>query len=126
MERHGALGDGGKWVCGLSRVAKKPDCVVYSFGKVYFFSFFFFFFVVVGLLKKENYQASITSHRSKRRSYPIPRIVKFGDMILVSDILDLKFRNRLNIVLISTFLDFRDLINMHRGIYHLCIHLRPL
>ena len=32
VERHGALGDGGKWVCGLSRVAKKPDCVVYSFG----------------------------------------------------------------------------------------------
>ena len=33
VERHGALGDGGKWVCGLSRVAKKPDCIVYSFGK---------------------------------------------------------------------------------------------
>lgn len=24
--------DGGKWVCGMSRIAKKPDCVVYSFG----------------------------------------------------------------------------------------------
>lgn len=32
MERIGALGDGGKWVCGLSRVYDKPDCVVYSFG----------------------------------------------------------------------------------------------
>ena len=32
VERLGALGDGGKWVCGLSRVAQKPDCVVYSFG----------------------------------------------------------------------------------------------
>jgi hypothetical protein len=32
VERLGALGDGGKWVCGLSRVAKKPNCVVYSFG----------------------------------------------------------------------------------------------
>ncbi|KAL6308922.1 methyltransferase domain-containing protein [Sparassis latifolia] len=31
-ERIGALGDGGKWVCGLSRIAEKPDCVVYSFG----------------------------------------------------------------------------------------------
>ncbi|KAF5336145.1 hypothetical protein D9611_006196 [Ephemerocybe angulata] len=32
LERLGALGDGGKWVCGLSRVRNKPDCVVYSFG----------------------------------------------------------------------------------------------
>ncbi|PPQ65698.1 hypothetical protein CVT24_012116 [Panaeolus cyanescens] len=32
MQRLGALGDGGKWVCGLSRVEKKPDCIVYSFG----------------------------------------------------------------------------------------------
>ncbi|KAF8815245.1 hypothetical protein BYT27DRAFT_7195546 [Phlegmacium glaucopus] len=32
VERLGALGDGGKWVCGLSRVAQKPDCIVYSFG----------------------------------------------------------------------------------------------
>ncbi|KJA26572.1 hypothetical protein HYPSUDRAFT_63847 [Hypholoma sublateritium FD-334 SS-4] len=32
VERLGALGDGGKWVCGLSRVAQKADCVVYSFG----------------------------------------------------------------------------------------------
>ncbi|KZS98537.1 hypothetical protein SISNIDRAFT_448803 [Sistotremastrum niveocremeum HHB9708] len=32
VERIGALGDGGKWVCGLSRVATKPDCVVYSVG----------------------------------------------------------------------------------------------
>ncbi|CCM04155.1 uncharacterized protein FIBRA_06317 [Fibroporia radiculosa] len=32
VERIGALGDGGKWVCGLSRLVDKPDCVVYSFG----------------------------------------------------------------------------------------------
>jgi len=32
VERVGALGDGGKWVCGLSRVVSKPDCVVYSIG----------------------------------------------------------------------------------------------
>lgn len=32
IERLGALGDGGKWVCGISRVAEKPDCIVYSFG----------------------------------------------------------------------------------------------
>ncbi|KXN83207.1 hypothetical protein AN958_01721 [Leucoagaricus sp. SymC.cos] len=39
IERHGALGDGGKWVCGLSRVYNKPDCVVYSFGINYESSF---------------------------------------------------------------------------------------
>ncbi|KAF9039870.1 methyltransferase domain-containing protein [Panaeolus papilionaceus] len=32
IQRLGALGDGGKWVCGLSRVAEKNDCIVYSFG----------------------------------------------------------------------------------------------
>jgi len=26
------LGDGGKWVCGLDRVAKQDKCVIYSFG----------------------------------------------------------------------------------------------
>jgi len=39
VERHGALGDGGKWVCGLSRLREKPDCVVYSFGINYESSF---------------------------------------------------------------------------------------
>lgn len=34
VERIGALGDGGKWVCGLSRLEDKPDCVIYSFGKL--------------------------------------------------------------------------------------------
>jgi len=32
VERIGTLGDGGKYVCGLERVAKKPKCVVYSVG----------------------------------------------------------------------------------------------
>jgi len=35
LERVGALGDGGKWTCGLSRIAEKPDCIVYSFGTNY-------------------------------------------------------------------------------------------
>ncbi|XP_006455670.1 hypothetical protein AGABI2DRAFT_227143 [Agaricus bisporus var. bisporus H97] len=39
VERIGALGDGGKWVCGLSRLYDKPDCVVYSFGINYESSF---------------------------------------------------------------------------------------
>jgi len=32
VRRIGVLGDGGKWVCGLSRLAEKKDCVIYSFG----------------------------------------------------------------------------------------------
>ncbi|EKM48925.1 uncharacterized protein PHACADRAFT_265979 [Phanerochaete carnosa HHB-10118-sp] len=32
LERIGSLGDGGKWTCGISRIAQKPDCVIYSFG----------------------------------------------------------------------------------------------
>jgi hypothetical protein len=32
VERLGALGDGGKWVCGVERLAKQKKCVVYSFG----------------------------------------------------------------------------------------------
>ncbi|KAJ3730356.1 methyltransferase domain-containing protein [Lentinula raphanica] len=31
--RHlGTLADGGKWVCGLSRLERQPDCIIYSFG----------------------------------------------------------------------------------------------
>jgi len=32
IDRFGELGDGGKWVCGVSRLAEKPNCVIYSFG----------------------------------------------------------------------------------------------
>jgi len=32
VERVGALGDGGKWVCGLERIAQQDSCVIYSFG----------------------------------------------------------------------------------------------
>ncbi|KAJ7058195.1 methyltransferase domain-containing protein [Mycena amicta] len=39
IQRLGALGDGGKWVCGASRVEKKRDCVVYSVGINYESSF---------------------------------------------------------------------------------------
>lgn len=39
VERLGALGDGGKWVCGISRLATKPNCIIYSFGINYESSF---------------------------------------------------------------------------------------
>jgi Methyltransferase domain len=32
VERIGTLGDGGKWVCGVDRIAKQDKCVIYSFG----------------------------------------------------------------------------------------------
>lgn len=35
MERIGRMGDGGKWVCGMSQYVNYPkgrDCVIYSFG----------------------------------------------------------------------------------------------
>jgi len=32
VERIGTLGDGGKWVCGMDRVARQKECVIYSFG----------------------------------------------------------------------------------------------
>ncbi|KAG8845112.1 hypothetical protein FRB96_002714 [Tulasnella sp. 330] len=31
-ERVGILGDGGKWMCGLSKIDPKPGCTIYSFG----------------------------------------------------------------------------------------------
>lgn len=39
VRRIGVLGDGGKWVCGLSRVVEKKDCVIYSVGINYESSF---------------------------------------------------------------------------------------
>jgi len=32
VERIELMGDGGKWLCGLERVAKQDKCVIYSFG----------------------------------------------------------------------------------------------
>jgi len=32
LERVGVIGDGGKWACGVARVAKQDKCVIYSFG----------------------------------------------------------------------------------------------
>ncbi|KAI0328831.1 hypothetical protein GY45DRAFT_1325827 [Cubamyces sp. BRFM 1775] len=39
LDRLGALGDGGKWMCGASRIESKPDCVIYSFGMDSSYSF---------------------------------------------------------------------------------------
>jgi hypothetical protein len=41
VERIGTLGDGGKWVCGMDRVAKQDKCVIYSFGTLLRLFFFF-------------------------------------------------------------------------------------
>lgn len=32
LERIGVMGDGGKWTCGLERIEKKKDCIIYAFG----------------------------------------------------------------------------------------------
>ncbi|KIK61066.1 hypothetical protein GYMLUDRAFT_243746 [Collybiopsis luxurians FD-317 M1] len=32
VRRVGMMGDGGKWLCGLSRLVEKEDCIVYSVG----------------------------------------------------------------------------------------------
>ena len=45
LERIGALGDGGKWVCGLSQLQEKEDCIVYSVG-TYPKRFILIFFVL--------------------------------------------------------------------------------
>lgn len=39
IQRIGALGDGGKWVCGLSRLEHAPTCTIYSIGINYESSF---------------------------------------------------------------------------------------
>lgn len=39
LERVGALGDGGKWACGMSRLEHKRDCIIYTFGMNYETSF---------------------------------------------------------------------------------------
>ena len=83
------------------------------------FTFLFWFNERIYLFLKK---ASTTNPRSRLRSYPTLRIARFGDTILVLHISDLKFQNRLSIVLISILLDFRDLINMGRMINRLCIH----
>jgi hypothetical protein len=36
LERVGVIGDGGKWACGVARVAKQDKCVIYSFGPFLF------------------------------------------------------------------------------------------
>jgi len=32
VERVGTMGDGGKWVCGMERIERQKECVIYSFG----------------------------------------------------------------------------------------------
>ncbi|KAF8234359.1 hypothetical protein L208DRAFT_841438 [Tricholoma matsutake] len=35
VERVGTVGDGGRWTCGLSHLADKEDCIIYTFGNNY-------------------------------------------------------------------------------------------
>ena len=81
VERIGTLGDGGKWVCGLDRVAKQDKCVIYSFG-----------------LPQPNHphhlvpshvnphvtfwQASMASRHSNGLCCSVPPIARYGAMIL--------------------------------------------
>jgi Methyltransferase domain len=65
VERIGTLGDGGKWVCGVDRIAKQDKCVIYSFGLS--------FFLIVFHRWRVNppscviSQGSMMSHRLKQR-----------------------------------------------------------
>ena len=64
MERHGALGDGGKWICGLSRLTEKPDCIVYSFGAflVYALSISIPFIFTLGINHESSFEAEVLSN----------------------------------------------------------------
>lgn len=76
LERIGALGDGGKWVCGLSRVAEKPDCIVYSFGE---------FLPRLGSMCNPSQiwtKVPIMNHHSRTKSFLVHAIVKYGRSIL--------------------------------------------
>src|ERR1700748_3242391 len=72
VERLGALGDGGKWTCGISRLAAKRDCVVYS----------------VGMWRNRPLglrltcpKASTMNPHLRQRSFNARQVARFGDTI---------------------------------------------
>jgi hypothetical protein len=63
VERLGALGDGGKWVCGTSRIATKPNCVIYSFGKsmIFVLRFEHKLYLNTGINYESSFEAALLS-----------------------------------------------------------------
>ena len=67
VERIGTVGDGGRWTCGLSRLADKEDCIIYTFGKssIFFSSSFIqlvnriFFFLPLGNNHESTFEAEV-------------------------------------------------------------------
>ncbi|KAG8877436.1 hypothetical protein FRB97_003397 [Tulasnella sp. 331] len=64
VERIGTLGVGGKWVCGLDRIAEKEDCVVYSFGSSWESSF------EAGLLRRTKHCKVYGYHYDSKKFGP--------------------------------------------------------
>lgn len=80
IERLGAMGDGGKWVCGISRLATKPDCVVYSFGASPDFEYRCRSSDVSTSLLLMTIQASIVNPHLRLKSFRKLLGVKYGVM----------------------------------------------
>ncbi|KAJ3821038.1 methyltransferase domain-containing protein [Lentinula raphanica] len=59
VRRVGSLSDGGKWVCGLSRLVDKKDCVIYSVGINHESSFEADLLVNTNYCKVWGYDASV-------------------------------------------------------------------
>ncbi|KAG9028591.1 hypothetical protein FRB95_006311 [Tulasnella sp. JGI-2019a] len=69
VERIGALGVGGKWVCGLDKIAEKEDCVVYSFGSSWESSY------EAGLLTRTKYCKMYGYHYDSKKFGPEVRSI---------------------------------------------------
>ncbi|KAG8907145.1 hypothetical protein FRB99_005253 [Tulasnella sp. 403] len=69
VERIGALGVGGKWICGLDRIADKNDCIVYSFGSSWESSF------EAELLKRTKYCKIYGYHYDSKKFGPEVRSI---------------------------------------------------
>ena len=61
--RIGTLADGGKWVCGLERIAAKKNCVIYSVGELRYVKFMFKpscqLSILTGISKESSFEASL-------------------------------------------------------------------
>jgi hypothetical protein len=88
VERIGRLGDGGKYVCGIERIIRKPECVVYSIGRCHRIQ-------IKGPKQTNKNALSLqvypTNPHSRRKSYVVHRDVKCTPMITVSALYVLHF-----------------------------------